>query len=106
MDVFRDLGHESAVSSLVKDDVNVVERGANRFAVAQVAFNEFHLIRYPHRFSAAMRLWLKIIQHAHFPALTHQQIRNMRADQARATGHKGAFSMLRHDTRSVMDAVL
>ena len=53
-----------------------------------------------------MRLRLKIIQDAHFPAFAHQQIRNMRADQARATGHKRAFSMLRHDTRSVMDTVL
>ena len=31
MDVFRDLRHESAVSSLVKDDVDVVERGENCF---------------------------------------------------------------------------
>ena len=44
MDVFRDLGHKSAVSSLVEDDVDVVERGADCFAIAQVAFNEFHLI--------------------------------------------------------------
>src|SRR5438552_19120739 len=81
MVVFRDLGHKSAVSSLVKDDVDVVERGADCFAIAQVAFNEFHLIRYPRRFSAAMRLRLKIIQDAYLPSFAHEQVCYVRTDQ-------------------------
>src|SRR6266513_6317680 len=81
MDVFRDLGHKSAVSSLVKDDVDVIQRGADCFAIAQVAFNEFHLIRYPRGFSAALRLRLKIIQDAYIPAFAHEQVGYMRTDQ-------------------------
>src|SRR6266581_6981387 len=99
MDVFRDLGHKSAVSRLVKDDVDVVKRGADRFAIAQVAFNEFHLIRYPRRFSAAMRLRLKIIQDAYFPAFSHEQVGYMRTDQTSTACDERALHFSVHGTR-------
>src|SRR5436190_22205526 len=38
-----------------------------------------------------MRLRLKIIQDAHFPAFAHKQISDVRADQARATSDERAF---------------
>ena len=47
MHVFRDLGHVSTVSSLMKDDVDLVERGTDRFALAQIAFSKFRSIVNP-----------------------------------------------------------
>jgi len=91
MHVFGDLGHVAAVGSLMKDDVDLVERSRNHVAIAQIGVNKFRLFVYPRRSSAAMRLRFKIIETAHFPALAHQQIGNMRADKARAAGHKCAF---------------
>jgi hypothetical protein len=47
MHVFRDLGHVTAVGSLVKNDVDLVKRSADRFAVAQIALNKFRSIVNP-----------------------------------------------------------
>src|SRR5438034_11266343 len=54
MDEFRDLRHVSAIGGLVKDDVNVIERGRYCAAIAQVTFNEFHLLINPRRPSATV----------------------------------------------------
>ena len=35
---------------------------------------------YPCRLSAAVRLWLEIIQRANLPTLAHEKIDNVRAD--------------------------
>ncbi len=77
MNVFRDLGHVAAVSGLVKDDIDLIQRSSDRFTVADVAVSEFDLGIDPSRFTATMRLRLKIIQDANFPALAHQQIGNV-----------------------------
>src|SRR5437016_14505607 len=69
MHVFGDLGHVAPVSSLMKDNVDLVERSRNRVAIAQIGINKFRLFVYPRRSSAAMRLRLKIIESAHLPAL-------------------------------------
>ena len=45
--VLRDVGHVAAVSGLMKDHVDFVECGANRFGVAQIAFNKFRSIVNP-----------------------------------------------------------
>ncbi len=88
---FSDLRHVPAVSRLVKDDVDLVERRCDCVAIAQVALEEFCLFVNPRRFTAAMRLRLKIIESAHPPALTHEKIDNVRANQARAAGNERAF---------------
>ena len=106
VNVFRDLRHVAAVGRLVKDDVDLVERGRDGFAIAQVALNEFRLLVNPRRFAATVRLRLQIVEHANFPAFSHQQIGNVRSDQAGSAGDKCAFSVFRHDRRIVMDAVL
>jgi hypothetical protein len=42
-----------------------------------------------------VRVRLQIIEHANFPAFAQKEIGDMRSDQARATGNKRAFSILR-----------
>jgi hypothetical protein len=90
----------------VKDNVDAVERGRNGVAIAQVACDKLRVLINPRRFPSLMRVRLQIIEHANFPAFAQKQVGDVRADQARATGNKRAFSMLRHDSRSVMDTVL
>src|SRR6266481_4209215 len=91
MDVLRDLGHVSAVSSLVKHDVDLVERGADRFTIAHVALHEFHVIRYPRGFSPAMRLRFKVIKDSDAPSFTHEQVCDVRTNQASTAGDECAF---------------
>ena len=85
MDEFRDLRHVSAIGGLVKDDVNVIERGRYCAAIAQVTFNEFHLLINPRRPSATVGLRFKVVEAAHLPTLVDEKIDNVRADQARST---------------------
>ena len=80
MNIFRNLGHVPAVSGLVKDDVDLIQRGGDRFAIADVAFDEFHFRVDPSRLAAAMRLWFEIIEHPNVPAFVHEQIGNVRPD--------------------------
>ena len=84
---FDDLRHVSAVSCLVKDDVDLVERGRDGVAIAHVALDEFCLFIDPRRFTATMRVRLKIIERANLPAFAHEQINNVRADQARTASN-------------------
>ena len=71
--VFCDLRHVATVGSLVKHDVDVVQRGGDRLAIGNVAFNELDvLIDYPRRLAVAMRLRFEIIQNAHSPAVAPQ----------------------------------
>jgi hypothetical protein len=55
---FCHLWHVTAVGSLVKNDVDFVECGGNRLAIAQIAVNEFRFGVDPRRLSAAMGFWL------------------------------------------------
>ena len=80
MHKFDDLWHVTAIGSLVKDDVDLVQCSRNGFAIAQIAFDESRVRVNPRWLAAFVRIRLKIIEHAHFPALTQQQIRNMRAN--------------------------
>jgi hypothetical protein len=85
MDEFRDLRHVSAIGGLVKDDVGVTERGRYCAAIAQITFNEFHLVINPRRPSATVGLRFKVVEAAHLPTLVDEKIGNVRADQARST---------------------
>ena len=78
--VFRDLGHVTAVSRLVKDDVDLVERRRDRLAIAHVAFDKLRGGIDPRRFAAAMRVRLEIIQDANFPAFANEKIGQVRTD--------------------------
>src|SRR6266496_366731 len=62
MDEFRDLRHVSAIGGLVKDDIDVIERGRYCAAIAQVTFNEFHLLVNPPRLSATVGLRFKVVE--------------------------------------------
>src|SRR4029077_520880 len=95
MHVFRDLRHITAVRGLVKNNVDLIERGSNRIAIPHVAQDEFRLGIYPCRLSAAVRLRLEIIQRAHLPAFAHKKIDNMRADQTRSASDECAFHWCR-----------
>jgi hypothetical protein len=91
VDVFCDFRHVAAVCSLVKNDVDLVERARHRVEVTQVAYDELGFLIDPRRFAAPMGVRLQIVEHANFPAFAQKQIGDMRADQARATGNKRPF---------------
>ena len=77
MNKLHDLGHVSAIGSLVKDDVDVIERGDYCFSITQVALDELRVFVYPCGFAAPVRILLKIVEHTHFPSFTDEQIDNV-----------------------------
>jgi hypothetical protein len=80
----------------MKDNVDLVEGGCDRVAVTHIAFNKLNGRIDPRGFTATMRVWLEVIEHANFPALTHEKIGQMRPDKAGATGNESAFAISRH----------
>ena len=60
--------------SFIQREVDVVEGGSNRVAIAQIAVNKFCVLVYPCWFPAAMRLRLQIIKRADTPAFTYKKI--------------------------------
>ena len=70
--VFRNLGHVAAVGCLVKDNVDLVERRGDRFPVADVAFDGFGFGIDPRWLSSAMRIRLKIIEHANLQSFAQK----------------------------------
>src|SRR6266480_4128979 len=80
----------------MKDDVDLIERGGDRCAVAQIALDKFGFFVDPSRLPAAMRLRFEIIKDANFPALMHEQIGHMRPNEPGAASDKCAFFVLRH----------
>src|SRR5262245_28681700 len=91
MHIFCDLRHVPAVSGLVKNNVDPVERSSNRIAVSHVAVYEFRLRIYPYWLSATVGLRLEIIQRAHLPTFAYEKIDNVRADQTRGASDECAF---------------
>ena len=51
---------------------------------------EFGVFVKPGRLTTAMRLRLKIVEHPHGPTFAHEEIDQMRADQAGTTGNESA----------------
>ena len=74
----------------MKDYVDAVESGTDGIAIADISFDELDRCRNPGWFPAAVGVRLEIIEHANFPAFGDEQIGEMRADEARATGNKRA----------------
>ena len=77
MHKFCDLRHVTPVGSLVKNDIDLVERGGDRVAITQIAVNEFRLLVDPRWYSAAMSLWFQIVERPNLPAIVHEQIHHM-----------------------------
>ena len=75
----------------MKDDVDLVERGRHRLAIAHVAFDKLRGGIDPCRFAAPMRVRLEVIQHADFPAFAQKQIGHVRTDQPCAASDECAF---------------
>ena len=93
MNVLHDLRHVTAVGRLVKDDVDLVERGSDSFAIAQIAFHEFDPLVNPSWPAAAVSLRFEIVEHANFPTFAHKQISDVRSNQASTAGNERAFPM-------------
>src|SRR4029453_13709611 len=62
MHKFCDLGHVTPVGCLVKNHVDLVERGGNRIAITQITLNEFRFLVDPGRLSPPVSLWFQIIE--------------------------------------------
>src|SRR5947209_16497197 len=92
MNVLRNLGHVTAVGRLVKDDVDLVERGDARVAIAHVTVDKLGAIVDPCGLSSLVRLRLEIVENAHGPALAHEKIDDVGADEPHAAGDKRAFT--------------
>ena len=75
----------------MKDDVDLIERDGNCLTIAQVAFNEFHVVPYPCRLYAPVRLRLQIIEGSDLPPFAHEQIRDVRTYQAGTPCDERAF---------------
>src|ERR1700694_4581913 len=91
--VFRDLGHVTAVSSLMKDDVDLIECGCNCVTITNVSLDEICVLLDPSRLAALVRVRLKVVQHANFPTFAHEEVRYMRADEASTARNQRAFSV-------------
>ena len=77
MHKFRNLWHVTAVGSLVKNDVCLVERGDNRVAITQIAVSEFRLLVDPGRLSATVGLRFQVIERPNLPAFVHEKVDHM-----------------------------
>jgi hypothetical protein len=74
----------------VEDNVDLVERGRDGVAVAQIAAPEFGVFVKPGWLTTAMRLRLKIVQYPDGPTFSDEEIDQMLADQAGTTGNESA----------------
>jgi hypothetical protein len=70
----------------MKNDVYVIERGCDCIAIAQITFDELRLFINSWWLSSPVRLRLEIIKRAHLPAFAHEEIDNVRTNQARSAG--------------------
>ena len=93
MHILGDLRHVAAVGRLVEDDVDAIERGGDVGAFAHVALHELRVLIHPGGFAELVRVRLEVIENADAPAFAHEQIGQMRSDQARAAGDQRAFSV-------------
>src|SRR4029077_7733971 len=85
VDEFCKLRHVTAIRSLMEDDIDVVYRGSDRIAIAQIRFDEFRLFVNPRWLPPPVGLGLEIIQPTHVPALPHENIDNVGPDKACGT---------------------
>ncbi len=65
----------------------------HRFVILHVADAELRGRVDPLRLAVLVRLRLEVIENADCPALAHQQVDDVRADEAGASGNECAFLM-------------
>src|ERR1041385_5946363 len=86
----RHLRHVTAIRRLMEENVNLVERGPDGVAVAQIAAPEFGVFVQPGRLTMAMRLRLELVQSPDGPPFSHEEIDQVRSDQAGTTGNESS----------------
>src|SRR5689334_15852753 len=89
----------------MKNNVHLIERGSNCFAITNIAFNKFRVWIDPVGFAPAMRVRLQIIEHSHPPAFAHEKISDMRSDQTGAARNKSVLSIPGHRNQNRLVAV-
>jgi len=99
--VFRNLRHVTAVGGLVEDDVDIAQGVGHGRPIAHIALQKLDLIGNPGRLAATMRLWFEIVEHADLPSVGHEQVGDVRTDEAGPARDESAFSFLCHTPRRV-----
>ena len=82
--VFGNFRHVTAICRLMKNYVDILQHILNGPAIAQVAPYEFGILIDPGRFPPLVGIRFQIVDNSHPPAFAHEQIGNMRTDQARS----------------------
>src|SRR6185437_1648652 len=95
--VLRHLRHVAAVGRLVEDDVDVLQRGQHRCGILHVAVHELGGGVDPRRLAKFVRVGLEVVEDANAPSFANQQVDNVRADKARASGDESALLVSSHD---------
>src|SRR5438874_540275 len=75
----------------MKNDVDLIERGRDDFAIAQIAFDKLHFWIDPIRFAAFVRVRLQIVEHANIPTIAHEQIGDVRSNESSAARHERTY---------------
>ncbi len=79
----------------MKNDVDILQRGGHSRAITDVALDELGVLDSPT--AGLPSLWVfgsRLSRMRTRPAFPHEQINEVRADQARAAGHERAFAMV------------
>ncbi len=95
--VLGHLGHVAAVGCFMEDDVDVGQRGVHRLVVLNVPLAELGCRMDPFGLTVLVGLGLQIVQDADLPAFLHEEIDDVRTNQASPTCYEGSFPMHGHN---------
>ena len=70
----------------MKNYVDIPQGILNSPAITQIALYKFGIPVDPRWFPSLVRIWLKVVEDSHPPAFAHEQIGDVRTDQARSAG--------------------
>ncbi len=94
--VLGHLGHVAAVGGLVEDDVDVLEGGEHGVVVLDFALAELGGGIDPGGLAELVGVGLEIVEDADGPAFGEQEVDDVRADEACASGDEGALLVCGH----------
>lgn len=83
-----EIQHVILIGSLMRDDVNALERREQSDAVGHISMDELHVRGQPRRTASGMDSWLQTIQNADLKTLLQEAIYEMGTDESGAAGHE------------------
>ena len=70
----------------MKNYVDILQRVLDGLLIAQIALYKFGISINPRRFPSLVGIWFQVVDDSHPPAFAHEQICEVRTNQARSAG--------------------